>query len=177
MTERRTGPSSERIIVPRFRYDVQCFNEYGDLKWEDFAENLVTNQGINDLMSKYFRGSAYTAAFYVGIVQGATPTFAAADTAASHAGWTEYTTYDETNRPGLVLPAFAGSTVDNSASRAIFTCNGANQTVSGSFISTSNVKGGTAGVLYSEALFSQGNKLVSAGDILSVQATLTGATA
>lgn len=164
------------IVVPRFRYDVLCFDKNGNLKWEDFAENLVTNQGINDLMMQYFKGAAYTAAHYVGIVLGPTPVFAGTDTAASHPGWTEYTSYSEVNRQTLVLPAFAGTSVDNSASRAVFTCTGANATVSGAFISTSNGKGGTAGVLYSEALFTQGDKLVSAGDILSVLATLTGAT-
>lgn len=171
----RSGTLCE-IQAPRFRYDVLCFDKDGNLKWEDFAENLVTNQGINDLMSKYFKGAAYTASHFVGIVLGPTPTFAGADTALSHAGWTEYTSYSEANRQTLVLPVFSGTTVDNSASRAVFTCTGANATVSGAFISTSNAKGGTAGVLYSEALFTQGDKLVSAGDILSVLATLTGAT-
>lgn len=164
------------LRAPRFRYEVLCFDKDGNLKWEDVAENLVTNQGINDLMMKYFKGAAYTAAHYVGIVSGASPVFAGTDTAASHAGWTEYTSYSEANRPTLVLPTFTGTSVDNSASRAIFTCTGANATVSGAFIATSNGKGGTAGILYSEALFTQGNKLVSAGDILSVLATLTGAT-
>lgn len=163
------------LKAPKFRYDVQCFRN-GVLLWEDFAENLVTNQGINDLMSQYFRGSAYTAVHYVGIVLGPTPVFAGTDTAASHPGWTEYTTYTEGDRQLLVLPAFVGTSVDNSASRAVFTCSGANATVSGAFISTSQVAGGGAGVLYSEALFTQGDKLVSAGDILSVLATLTGAT-
>lgn len=165
------------IQVPKVKYDVECFDERGWLKWHAHAYNLVTNQGIQDILEKYFRGSAYTAAWYIGLVTGPSPTFANADTAASHAGWTEFTTYAEAARQALVLPAFSGTSGDNSASKGTFTCNnGSNAVVSGLFLATASAKSATTGVLYSEAAFTQGDKTVSSGDVLAVTATLSGVT-
>ena len=151
--------------------------ETEELKWQATAFNLVTNQGIQDILEKYFRGSAYTAGWYIGLVTGPGPTFANADTAASHAGWTEFIQYSEATRAGLVLPAFAGTSGDNSASKGTFTCNnGTNATVSGLFLATASAKSATNGVLYSEAAFTQGDKLVSSGDVLAVTALSSGVT-
>jgi hypothetical protein len=57
--------------------------------------NLVVNTGLQDMNNKYFKGSTYTAAFYLGLVTGpaSATTYAAADTLASHAGWVENTDY------------------------------------------------------------------------------------
>lgn len=165
------------IQVPKVKYDVECFTKEGWHKWTATAFNLVTNQGIQDILEKYFRGSAYTASWYIGLVLGPSPTFANADTAASHAGWTEFIDYGEATRAALVLPAFGGTSGDNSASKGTFTCNnGTNKTVSGLFLATASAKSATAGVLYSEAAFTQGDKLVSSGDVLAVTATLSGIT-
>ena len=51
------------------------------------------NQGLQDMNSKYFQGSGYTAAWYLGLVQGpgSGTTYAAGNTLASHSGWTELT--------------------------------------------------------------------------------------
>ena len=81
------------------RYEVECVDSDGQVKWVDTIENLVVTVGKNDLLDKYFAGSAYTAAWYMGLVDGAsTPTYAAGDTLASHAGWTESTAYTGSNR-------------------------------------------------------------------------------
>ena len=65
-------------------FRVQCFDKDGVLKWEDQMHNLVVNQGLQDMNTRYFSGSGYTAAFFLGLVTGpgSGTTYAAADTLA-----------------------------------------------------------------------------------------------
>lgn len=145
-------------------------------KWIEDINNLVPTVGLNDILDKYWKGSTYTAAFYVGLIS-ATPTIAAGDTMASHAGWTEITAYDEAARQALTLGTVSGGSVNNSASRAVFTMD-ASQTVGGAFISTVSTKGDNTGVLASAAAFNEGNRGPTAdGDIIRVTATITATSA
>ena len=172
--------NTPKILEPlSFRnfYKVECFDKYGNLKWEDDFKNLVVNTGLDDILTQYYKGSSYTAAHYLGLMA-ATPTVAAGDTMASHAGWTELSAiYDETNRPTLVLGSVASQSVDNSASKAAYSINTDSQTIGGAFLTTDNTKGGTGGTLIAAAAFSGGNKAVDSGDTLNVTATLTAASA
>ena len=78
-------------------YMFECFDADGNLKWREEVHNLVCNGGLDDVLTKYFKGSAYTAAWYVGLKGTGTP--AAADTLASHGSWSELTGYTgEANR-------------------------------------------------------------------------------
>ncbi len=153
---------------------VECIGADGVLKWRDEFANIVTTAGLNDSLDKHFKGSTYTAAWYVGLVNGgSTPTYAAADTMGSHAGWTEITAYAAATRPALTLGTVSAGSVDNSASKASFAINGT-ATVAGAFIASDSTKSGTSGVLYGEGSFS-GNRSVVSGDTLNVQITLTAA--
>jgi hypothetical protein len=40
----------------------------GNIKWTAEAKNLTTNQGRQDMNAKYFLGSSYTAAWFIGLV-------------------------------------------------------------------------------------------------------------
>lgn len=154
---------------------VECFDKYGNLKWDDRFKNLVVNTGLDDILDKYWKGSGYTAAFYVGLID-ASPTIAAADTMASHAGWAELSAiYDEAGRQALTLGTVASQAVDNSASKAQFAINTDSQSIGGAFISTDATKGGTSGILVAAAAFTGGNKSVDDGDTLNVQTNLTAA--
>ena len=102
---------------------------------------------------------------------------AAADTMASHAGWTEVTAYSEAVRQTLTLGAVASQSVDNSASKAAFSINADATTIGGAFITTDNTKGGTTGTLAGAAAFTGGNKAADNGDTLNVTVTLTQASA
>ncbi len=158
-------------------YRFECYDSEGRLKWVEEIPNLTVNAGLNDLLDKYFKGSAYTAAWYVGLVDltGFTG-YAAGDTMASHAGWAESTAYSNANRPTLTLGAVSGQSVDNSASKAVFNIN-ATATIKGGFVVTNNTKGGTTGTLYGAANFTAGDRAVVNGDTLNVQVTLTAASA
>jgi hypothetical protein len=125
--------------------------------------------------NKYFKGSSYTAAFYLGLITGpaSATTFAAADTLASHAGWTEFSSYSGSRKAvtfGTPTTA-APSVIDSTGSPSSFAITGT-ATVAGAFICT--VASGTSGILFSEADFdSPGDRNVVSGDTLNVSYTFS----
>lgn len=151
-------------------YKFECFGADGDLKWSEEVTNLVTDAGANDVLTQYFKGAAYTAAWYVGLASGATPTFATADTSASHAGWTEFAAYSQATRPTWTGGTASARSISNTASQAVFSINGAGGTVGGAFLISNNVISGTTGVLYGEATLSSARTLAS-GDTLNITVT------
>jgi len=167
--------NNTEVVALENHYLIECFDKFGKLKWTDEIYNLITNVGLNDVLTNYLKGSAYTAAFYVGLTDG-TPTVAAADTMASHAGWAEVVAYSEATRAVLTLGTVANQSVDNSASKASFSITGT-ATVGGAFINTVSTKSGTTGTLYGVGAFSGGNKSVANGDTLNVTVTCTAASA
>jgi hypothetical protein len=158
-------------------YHMQCIDTDGNLKWEAECPNLVVNGGLQDMNNKYFLGSAYTAAWYIGLYgAGASNNPAAGDTAASHAGWTEVTPYSQATRPACTFatPTTANPSVaTNSASPAVYSIN-ATSTVGGAFLISNSTKGGSTGTLYSASDFtSPGDRSVVSGDTLNVTYTLS----
>ena len=158
-------------------FTIQCHDKDGNLKWEDSSHNLVVNVGLQDMNTKYFTGSSYTAAWYLGLYgAGASNTPAAADTMSSHAGWTEVTDYSQSTRPACSFgtPTAADPSVGtNSLSPATFSIN-ATTTVGGAFLTSNSTKGGTTGILFSAADFSSpGDRAVVSGDTLSVTYTFS----
>jgi hypothetical protein len=153
-------------------FTVQCFDKEGNLKWEAEKHNLVVNVGLQDMNTKYFSGSAYTAAWYIGLYGAAASNNpAAGDTSASHAGWTELTAYSQATRPQAVFGTATTadpSVISNTLSVAQFSIN-ATVTVGGAFLISNNTKGGTTGILFSAADFqSPGDRAVVSGDIINV---------
>lgn len=154
------------------KYIVECFDKDGNPKWTAESKNLVVNVGL-----QYMAGSALVATtqittWYVGIYgAAASNTPAAGDTAASHGGWTENTSYSESTRPVANFAAATNanpSVVTNTSNKAVFTMN-ATTTVGGAFLISNNTKGGTTGTLFSAADFqSPGDRSVVNGDILNV---------
>jgi hypothetical protein len=156
-------------------FHVQCLDKDGNLKWETTEHNLVVNQGLQDMNTQYFKGSTYTASFFLGLITGpgSGTTFAAADTLASKA-WTEFTDYSGARKAVTFGTATTAdpSVISNSASPASFTISGAGGTVAGAFLCT--VSSGTSGVLFSESDFqSPGDRVVVAGDTLNVTYTFS----
>lgn len=162
---------SNPIALENF-YEIECRDSAGNLKWTDTIKNLVTTEGLNDILSKYLKGSAYTAAWYVGLTDG-TPTAAAGDTLASHVGWAEVSAYTG-DRQALTLGTPSAGSVDNSASKATFPITGT-ATIGGAFVAS--VATTNTGVLYGVGAFTGGDKSVSSGDSLTVTVTLTAAAA
>lgn len=156
-------------------FTVTCYDKDGNLKWEETAHNLVVNEGLEDMNTQYFTGSAYTAAWFLGLVTGpgSGNTYAAADTLASHAGWTEYTDYSG-NRQSITFDSItlADPSVASNTSAVQFTISGAGGTIAGAFLT--NVATGTSGVLFSVSNFtSPGDRVVVSGDTLNVSYTFS----
>jgi len=160
-------------------YHVQCHDKDGNLKWTAESRNLVVTAGL-----KYMAGSALTSitqitTWYLGLITGpgSGTTIAAADTMASHAGWTEFVNYSNANRVTATLATATTATpsvVTNTASPAVFNINGAGGTVAGAFLTSANDKSGTTGTLFSAADFgSPGDRVVVNGDTLSVTYTFS----
>jgi len=153
-------------------FTVQCHDKDGNLKWESVSPNLVVNVGLKDMNDKYFTGSGYTAAWYIGLYgAGATNNPAAGDTMASHAGWTEVVAYSQATRPAASFSAATTadpSVISNSGSAAVFSINGTT-TVGGAFLTSNSAKSGTTGTLFSASDFtSPGDRSVVSGDTLNV---------
>jgi len=160
-------------------YTVTCTAADGTIRWQDTFKNLVVNVGKTDLLNKYFAGTSYTAAWYLGLVDGASsPTYNAADTMSSHSGWTENVGYSQSTRPAAAFGSASASgggagsagTGTISTSATAFTIN-ATGTIAGAFLTTSNTKSGTTGTLYSAGSFTTGNRSVLSGDTLNVTYT------
>jgi hypothetical protein len=154
------------------RFIVECFDKDGNLKWREDNENLVVNVGLQDMNTQYFKGATYTAAWYIGLYGAAASNNpAASDTMASHAGWTEVTTYSNATRPAVTFGTATTanpSVISNSASVAVFNINGTT-TVGGAFLVTNSTKGGSTGTLFSASDFqSPGDRAVVNGDTLNV---------
>ena len=155
---------------------VRCYDRGGALRWEaEVPHNLVVTEGLNHSISKHFKGSAYTAAWYIGLT-GSSPTFAMADTMAAHGGWTEVTAYTEVKRQTLTLGSVAGGSAHNAASKGTFSINAAT-TVGGAFLATDDAIGSANGTLYGGGAFASGNQTVGSGDSLTVQVTVYAGTA
>lgn len=158
-------------------FTVRCRDKEGNLKWEQKSHNLVVNVGLADMNTKYFKGSGYTAAWYLGIYgPAASNNPSSTDTMASHAGWTEVTAYSNATRPAATFGAATTadpSVIANSASPAQFLVN-ASANVGGAFLTTGDLPGGSSGTLFSASDFAApGDRTVQNGDVLSVTYTFS----
>ena len=166
--------NTEKLVAAGY-FNVICYKENGDIKWEGKHPNLVVNTGLQSMNTNHFKGSSYTASFFIGLVTGpaAGTTFAAGDTLASHSGWTESIAYSG-NRPAVTFGTASTadpSVITNSSSPSSFTMN-ATLVVGGAFLCTVNT--GTSGILFSASDFaSPGDRSVVSGDVLNVTYTFS----
>lgn len=159
-------------------FTVECIGPDGQVKWSDKFHNLVVNEGLQDMNSKYFTAIGYTAAWYLGLVQGpgSGNTYAAGDTLATHAGWTELvpgTAYTGNRKAVTFGTATTAdpSVINNSGSPASFAMLVNGTSVAGAFLASVNT--GTSGILFSVGNFTGGDKSVDNGDTLNVTYSLS----
>jgi hypothetical protein len=160
-------------------YEVECVDSDGNVKWTDVIYNTVVTVGKNLALDTFLAGSSYTVVGpYMGLISSVSySTIAAADTMASHGGWTEAgnanaPTYSGNRKTAAWNAASAGSKALSSALSFSITSTG---TVKGCFIvygaSAVNTIDSTAGTLFSAGLFASGDKAVGNGDTINVSYT------
>lgn len=167
-------------------YTVVCRDAEGNVKWEDQFPNLVNAVGKQLMLDTLLSGSSYTTVGpFLGLISGASPTFAAADTMTSHAGWTEFTNYTVGGSAVRGTASFASATstgttptnvTSKTATAIVYTITGGGGTVGGCFLVTGtgavSTQGSTAGTLYSAGAFATA-KITTAGDTVSVTYSTT----
>lgn len=140
--------------------------------WEREDKNVVTNLGRNHILDTFWRGSSYTQSVVMGLAGSGTK--AAADTQASHSGWSEVggsnaPTYTGNRKAVTMGSASSQSCVSPQQTFAI----GSSGTVAGLFMNNggSSTKDDTTGTLVSVVNFDGGDEAVDDGDSLLVTYT------
>ncbi len=160
-------------------FTIECRDKNNELKWSDTFNNLVTTVGKNLALDTYLAGIAYTVTGpFMGLISSVGySAIAAANTMASHAGWTEAgnanaPTYSGTRKTAVWSAASSGTKVLSSALTFNITSTG---TVKGCFIvfgtGAVNTIDDTNGVLYSAGLFTGGDRAVVNTDTLNISYT------
>jgi hypothetical protein len=119
-----------------------------------------------------FGAVAKPSLLYIGLVSSTSFTaFSDGDTAASHSGWTEFTSYDEVTRVQITFGAASSNTITNPTS--INFTPSTNGTVVGWFLTTASGKGATTGYLIAESSLLEGTTTVQTGIVQSFTINIT----
>lgn len=157
---------------------VECFGPDGNLKWEDIAENGVTDVGIASLLNVQLGAGTQITTWYIGLIDNAGFTaLNAGDTSGSHSGWSEVggSNYSNSTRVAWTPGSASGGAVVNGTTCDFAMVNGSPLTVKGLFLISVSTKGGTTGTLFSTAAFTGGTQAVNSGDTLKVTYTVSAA--
>ena len=153
----------------RGSYFIEHRNKAGKLIGLYRVPNGIVDEGMEDLLDVTFGNSTQSALWYIGLIDNSGYSGVAdSDTLTSHAGWIENADYTGVRKTWAV-----GAPVTRSISNgttADFAIN-ATATLKGIFIC--NVSSGTAGILWSTALFSS-TVSVQNGDTLKITYTVSG---
>ena len=182
----QSNVANSELVGIAGHYHVVCHDVDGNVKWEESFPNLVNAVGKQLMLDTLLAGSAYTTVGpFLGLISGASPTFAAADTMTSHAGWTEFVNYTVGGSPVRGTASFSAATssgttptnvTTKTASAITYTVTGAAGTVSGCFLVTGagavSTQSNTSGTLYSAGAFATA-KVTTSGDTVSVTYSTT----
>ena len=161
----KSAAGEHATAAPGFTFDVVCIDKDGVEKWRDTFHNLVTTEGKNKLLSTGFDADTQITTWYLGLKLTGTPVIA--DTLASHASWSEFSSYTG-NRQAIVFGTASAASLAGAELTYAIT---GSRTVLGAFVCS--VATGTSGTLYSAGDFSGGSKVVAASDSLKVTPTLS----
>lgn len=157
-----------RLFGPRWVHDF----DRATVSHRARATNLIPAAALTDVLGVYLAAGTAKTVWYCGLVNDAGfSAFASGDTAASHAGWTEWVTYSESVRQTWTPASPAGGSVTNSAAM-VFTPT-ADATIRGAFLVSNSTKSGTGGLVYSEAAFDAGTQSLTNGTAFRLNATFT----
>jgi hypothetical protein len=153
-------------------YVFQCYrliNYQWEQVWQAAFRNTLTNEGKNRWLTGLAIGLS-PVTLYVGLK--GSGSIVAGDTASSHAGWAENTSFSEANKPTWTPGAVASQSVSNTASPAQFTMNDT-FTLNGGFLCTSNSKVMSTGTLVGGGSFTGGDQSGYPNDIIVATVTIS----
>jgi len=129
-------------------FELTARDKDGRMLWLDKAMNGIVTDGLTDALRAVF-ATGTQRSWYFGLI-GATgfTALAAADTMASHSGWTELTGYSSSTRPAFSPTisealAFNPTPISFTATTSL--------RIKGIFIASDSTKGGSSGILWSTA--------------------------
>ncbi len=154
-------------------WTFDCYDSDGNIKWSETNKNLVTNEGLSHIMSTVFESGTQIPTWYTGLKGSGSAS--QSDTMASHPNWSEDDIYNQTSRQELILGEAVDGVISNEDSHAIFSIN-TSATLYGAFVTSSNVKLGTSGLLYGVVNFPTARD-AEAGDTLEVTVFLSAVSA
>lgn len=163
---------SKIITIPKVLWTVQCVRK-GELIWEDKGYNIVPYEGLNYILNVSLKGAVQSSSWYCSLFKNnITPSID--DTAVSALGssgsYGEVTDADvspSTNRPLITWGTVSNGSVDNSSNRIAFTIIPNSLTIYGAFITNTQAKLSTSGILLGARLFSAPRVLLK-DDVLYV---------
>lgn len=145
-------------------------DDYVAISVEDVS-NLIPTEGLNYLLGAGLTGVTQLSAWYIALFEGNYTPIAGVTAATFPADATESTAYAETTRVVWTPGAISAGSVDNSASKAVFTIN-ATKAIYGIAQTSVPTKSATTGKLVSVAKFAAVKNVV-ATDVLNVTSTLS----
>ena len=164
----------------RHTWRITCRRK-GAVVWIVEKPNLIMNEGLDEILNKFYGGTNYTAALKIGLVNNTGfSSFTSVDTALQIStdgsktnAWREFIDYKESVRQDFVAGASSGQSLDNTLSPASFEINMAGVIQGAFMVATDDVKGGTTGVLMSGVSFDNGDQNVQVDDVLGVDMVAT----
>ena len=117
-------------------FDIEIKDKLGNLISKSWAENVITDEGLDSILDVYLHAATQLTTWYCVIFE--TNTTPDGDTTYAVPVFTEWEAYDEATRPEYVEAASSSQSVTNSANKAVFTAN-ATKTLYGAAL----VAGGT----------------------------------
>lgn len=127
--------------------------------WFDIKNGAKT-VGLNHVLDTVFRAQTPITAWYCGLIDDTGYTSdPAGDTASSHGGWTELTTYTAGTRPQWSPGAASAGSV--TISSAITLTTNADSNIRGIFVSSVNTKASNTGTLWASAVEAVARSILS----------------
>ena len=159
------------IFKLKGRYKIEHFSKSGEKKGEYFLDNGVTTVGKNHILDVEFHAATQVTTWYIGLIDNSGySALADGDTMSSHAGWNEFTTYDESTRQEWTEGAASSGSITNSTP-VTFTISGSG-TIKGLFVVSNSTKSGTTGTLWATGTFASTVPVVD-NDVFKVTYTVS----
>jgi hypothetical protein len=147
------------------------------LGWQE-TSNIVTNEGLTDILSVYLKSGTQKTAWYLSLFTGNYTPVATLTAATYPATATENTSntegYTEGTRQAWTGGTIAANAVDNTSSMAAFTfATATSVVVYGAAMHNISTRGATTGVLLSASKFSPSARTLYSGDVFNLSWKLT----